>query len=319
MYTSKTLIAISLFSLALALACSKANQPVKYAIAYGISAYPYPGLELTYSANDAVSVARLLEKQGYEVILRTDSAATMRNLERDFAAIARIIDDNDLCLFYFSGHGLFAPTIQEQCDSAVDDNYFSMLLHHELSYASLCQYINENTLNGEKLSQLFASLPCGLRVGLVDACYSGALRRQQPIVDYTPDDYDGGLLQNPKLSTVISDAIQKYNSFKNVGSSIGYTLIASSGNKEVSWDGFFSHSVFTYFFIMAAEQGDLNKDGIITALEVYSYIFAACQKYWNTPARDAEWNFLPTITGGAEDVILFERPTLASTDILNPP
>jgi uncharacterized caspase-like protein len=34
----------------------------------------------------------------------------MRSLEHDFAAIARIIDDNDLCLFFFSGHGLFAPT-----------------------------------------------------------------------------------------------------------------------------------------------------------------------------------------------------------------
>jgi hypothetical protein len=69
---------------------------------------------------------------------------------------------------------------------------------------------------------------------------------------------------------------------------------------------------------MAAEQGDLSKDGVTTALEAYSYIFAACQKYWNTPKQNAEWNFLPAITGGAEDVILFERPTLINTDILNP-
>jgi hypothetical protein len=309
---------VAIFSLLLTMACSKTNTPVKYAIAYGISAYPYPGLELSYSANDAVSVSRLLERQGYEVILRTDSAASMHNLERDFAAIARISDDNDLCLFYFSGHGLFAPTIQEQCDSIVGDDYFSMLLHHKFSYANLCQYINENALDGKKLSQLFASLPCGLKVGVIDACYSGALRRQQPVVDYTPTDYDGGKLHYPGLSVTISDAIEKYSSLKNTGSGIGYTLLASSGSKEVSWDGFFSHSVFTYFFLMAAEQGDLNKDGVTTVLEAYSYIFAACQKYWNTPKQDAEWNFLPTITGGAEDVILFERPTLISTDILNP-
>jgi hypothetical protein len=317
MYTSKALVAIFL-SLALTSACSKTNEPVKYAIVYGISAYPYPGLELSYSANDAVSVSRLLERQGYEVILRADSAASMRNIERDFATIARIIDDNDLCLFYFSGHGLFAPTMQEQCDTVVDDNYFSMLLYHTFSYPNLCRYINENALNGEKLSRLFASLPRGLKVGLIDACYSGALVQQQPVVDYTPSDYDGGLLQSPKLSVSISDAIQKYNSLKNTGSGIGYTLLASSGSKEVSWDGFFSHSVFSYFFIMSAEQGDLNKDGVITVLEAYSYIFAACQKYWNTPARDAEWNFLPAITGGAEDIILFEHPTLINTDILNP-
>lgn len=309
--------AIFLFA-ALASACSKTDASVKYAIVYGISAYPYPGLELSYSANDAVSVSRLLARQGYEVILRTDSAASMRNVARDFGAIARIIDDNDLCLFYFSGHGLFAPTILEQCDSAVGDDYFSMLLHHKFSYAGLCRYINENALDGKKLSQLFASLPCGLKVGVVDACYSGALRQQQPVVDYTPDDYDGGELRNPNASATLSDAIQKYSSLKNMGSAIGYTLLASSGSREVSWDGFFSHSVFSYFFIMAAEQGDLNKDGVTTASEAYSYIFAACQKYWNTPARDAEWNFLPAITGGAEDVILFEHPTLINEDILNP-
>jgi hypothetical protein len=317
MHTSKALIAI-LFSLVLAVACSKTNTPTKYAIVYGISAYPYPGLELSYSANDAVSVSRLLEKQGYEVILRTDTSASMHNVVRDFATIARIIDDNDLCLFYFSGHGLFAPTIQEQCDSVVGDDYFSMLLHHKFSYADLCQYINENALDGENLSRLFASLPRGLKVGIIDACYSGALKRQQAVVDYTPADYDGGTLQRPELSGIISDAVKRYNSFANTGSRIGYTLLASSGSKEVSWDGFFSHSVFTYFFIMAAEQGDLNKDGVTTALEAYSYIFAACQKYWNTPKQDAEWNFLPAITGGAEDVILFERPTLINTDILNP-
>ncbi|MDR1343220.1 MAG: caspase family protein [Prevotellaceae bacterium] len=304
--------------LALALACSKANKPAKYAVVYGISAYPYPGLELSYSANDAVSVSRLLEKQGYEVILRTDSAASMRNIERDFATVARIIDDNDLCLFYFSGHGLFAQTIEEQCDSAVADDYFSMLLYHRFTYPDVCRYIDENALSGEKLSQLFASLPRGLRVGVIDACYSGALKQRQPVVDYTPDDYDGGEIEYPDASATVSDAVRRYSSLKNLGSGIGYTLLASSGSKEVSWDGFFSHSVFSYFFIMSAEQGDLNKDGVITALESYSYIYAACQKYWNTPKQDAEWNFLPAVTGGAEDIILFERPTLINTAILNP-
>lgn len=308
-------MAVAVF-LTLSSACSKTDAPVKYAIVYGISAYPYPGLELSYSANDAVSVSRLLSKQGYEVILRTDSAASMHNVARDFATLARIVDDNDLCLFYFSGHGLFAPTILEQCDSAVDDGYFSMLLHHKFSYADLCRYINANALDGKKLSQLFASLPCGLKVCVVDACYSGALLQRQPVVDYTPSDYDGGELRPPNSLSTIGDAIRQYSSLKNMGSGIGYTLLASSGSREVSWDGFFSHSVFSYFFLMAAEQGDLNRDGVTTASEAYSYIFAACQKYWNTPSQNAEWNFLPAITGGAEDVILFERPTLINADIL---
>ncbi|GHT52459.1 hypothetical protein AGMMS49982_12750 [Bacteroidia bacterium] len=314
MYPIKTII---LVILSLLMCSCSINEPVKYAIVYGVSEYPYPGLELPYSANDAVSVSRLLEHLGYEVILRTDDEASMQNIEKDFATLSRMIDDNDLFLFYFSGHGLSKQTMLELNDSIVGDDYFSMLLYHEFAYSNLSQYINANTLSNQKLNQLFNTLPDGLKMGVIDACYSGHLINNQGIVDYTPDDYDGSVIRDNDFSTIVGDAIGNYNSLKNKGSNTGYMLLTSSGSNEVSWDGFFSHSVFTYFFLMSAEQGDLNKDGVITALESYCYAYAACQKYWNTPTQDAVWNFLPKITGGAEDLIIFGHPTIITATILN--
>jgi hypothetical protein len=271
---------------------------------------------LPYSANDAVSVSRLFEKSGYEVILRADTAATLYQLERDFATIARMVDYNDLFVFYFSGHGLSAETFVDM-DKTVADDYFSMLLYHDFVYGNVEQYIDENAVDHTKISQLFGTLPPCLKAGVIDACYSGALIDRQSVVDYVPNDYDGKPIDDKTFASIAADARKTYTSLRNQGNGIGYTMIASSGSKEVSWDGFFSHSVFTYFFLMSAEQGDLNKDGVITSLESYSYVFAACQKYWNTPAQDSVWNFLPHITGGAEDIILFSRPLLINEGILN--
>ena len=277
---------LCVFSL-FAFACSK-NEPVKYAIVYGISQYPYMGFELPYSANDATSVSKL-----------------------------RIINDQDLLLFYFSGHGLSKQTMLEVTDSIVDDDYFSMLLYHDYSYNSLVEYINDNSLSNKKLAQLFYTLPYGIKIGVIDACYSGHMIADQSVIDYIPDNYDGTMIQKKDFGTIFHDAVNNFHSLKNKGSRIGYTLLTSCGRNEMSWDGFFSHSVFTYFFLMSAEQGDLNKDGVITALESYCYIYAAFQKYWNTPKQDSDWNFLPRITGGAEDIIIFEHPTIINSAILN--
>lgn len=310
---------LSCIIILLLLSCSQ-NHPAKYAIVYGISDYPYVGIDLPFSANDAISISKLLEKYGYSVILRTDSSATMSNLEDDVNRVSQIVNSNDLFVFYFSGHGISQGTMVEFGDSSSPSGYFSMLLYHKPIYKTITEYINNSGLTKEKINSLINSVPCKIKCELIDACYSGTIINKRDVVDYTPSDYNGQNDNIPDCQSIFRDAVYAYkNNFVNGTNNDPEILtITSSGGDEISWDGFFSHSVFTYFFLMSAEQGDLNGDGIISALESYAYIRAAFEKYWNTSNNDAEWNYLPQITVGSEDVVLFDHSTIVNSSILAP-
>jgi hypothetical protein len=305
--------------LLLALACSR-NPPMKYAIVYGISDYPYVGIDLPYSANDAESVRRLFESYGYSVILRKDTAATLGNLEADIDRVANVINENDLFAFYFSGHGVGQSAMLEIGDTAVETGYFAMLMYHKATYGDISEYVRDNGLTKARLDDLIKRVPTGVKCAVIDACYSGLLINKTNVVDYTPDDYNGEKVNKPDFEGILRDAahIYKKEVMGRSGQGNECLTITSSGGGEISWDGFFSHSVFTYFWLMAAEQGDIDGDGVITALEAYVYTRAAFEKYWNSADKDADWNYLPQITGGSEDIVMFEHASIIGKSILTP-
>lgn len=305
--------------LLLGLACSR-NPPMKYAIVYGISDYPYVGIDLPYSANDAQSVSLLLESYGYSVILRKDSAATIAHLEADIDRVANVINGNDLFVFYFSGHGVGQSAMLEIADTAVNNEYFAILMHHKATSEDIGEYVRNNGLIKSKLNDLMKRIPTGVKCAIVDACYSGLLINGSNVVDYTPDDYNGANVSKPDFETILKDAAHNYKEemMEKIGKWNEFLTITSSGGSEISWDGFFSHSVFTYFWLMAAEQGDIDGDGTITALETYVYTRAAFEKYWNSADKDADWNYLPQISGGSEDIVLFEHASIINDNILAP-
>jgi hypothetical protein len=310
---------VAIFFLLALLACSR-NEPAKYALVYGISDYPYFGIDLPYSAADARSVALLLQSFGYIVTLRVDSAATMQNLDADFASLAASMGNNDLFLFYFSGHGLSSLTMHDFGDSTVQADYFSFLLHHSFSYSNLLEYIASNGVTSAYLSSLLASIPSGIKVTVLDACYSGQVLPAPVVVDHTPADYVGDTIEPPAYYSILKEAAHIYKEYILSGSAnlSDGIIITSSGPAEISWDGFFGHSVFSYFFLKSAELGDIDGDGCVTSLEAYAFARAAMGKYWNSSNQTADWNFLPHITGGAADVVLFEHTTSVGSSLLSP-
>jgi hypothetical protein len=98
----------------------------------------------------------------------------------------------------------------------------------------------------------------------------------------------------------------------------GPIVISAAGSEESAWEStssyFEGHAVFTYFLFEAAAKGDSNGDGFVTASEAYSYTADAIRFIWNTAVQDmynAEAgmypDFMPHISGGARDLVLFER------------
>jgi len=306
------LFSISLFS------CSDEPAPKKYAIVYGISCYPISEFKLPYSSNDAESVKLLLEKDGYNVICRIDSSASLDTLVNDFTHVSKIIHPNDLFLFYFSGHGLSNKTMISFNDTTKNAQYFSVLLYNKNIEYPLDKYLNKSVLTIKKLNELFSVVGSKAKVAVVDACYSGLTLTDKAVVDVLPDNYDGTDIKHLSTSEIFNQACSNYMArMSRNGPTQNFLLLTSAGNDEVAWDGFFSHSVFTYFFLMAAEQGDLNSDGKITLLETYNYSMAAYQKYWNTPLRDNDWNYLPRISGKAVDVTVFSKKHAVDNSIIN--
>ena len=310
---------IILLAVSLLFSCSN-HPPSKFAIVYGISDYGYPTIDLQYSSNDGKSVAALLESYGYSVILRVDTAATKANLIKDFERVSRAIGGNDLFVFYFSGHGIDSQTMSDLGETGYSEDYFSILLRQRFIYRNLAEYVTENSLSKSELTNLFKSLPTGVKALILDACYSGLAVNKNSIMDLTPNDYDGKPLQIPRTSDILKQAMHVYANtvLNNYKPSNGYITLSSSGGREVAWDGFFGYSVFTYFFLLAAEQGDINKDGVITMLEVHAFVTAALQKYWNADGGDPDWSFLPHISGDASDIIIFDRKVLLNDAITNP-
>jgi uncharacterized caspase-like protein len=73
-----------------------------------------------------------------------------------------------------------------------------------------------------------------------------------------------------------------------------------------------NHGVFTYYLLDAAINGDTNRDGIVTTTEAYAYTEAKI-KAWYLGLSDAAIAhfgysaFLPHISGGARDLVLFTQ------------
>jgi hypothetical protein len=96
----------------------------KYAIVYGVANYQAPVSPLNYTDDDAIAMAALLTGQGYQVILQLDSDATKNQLENtDIPAIAGQTQEQDLFVFYFSGHGGQASAGAENPGSDASNEY----------------------------------------------------------------------------------------------------------------------------------------------------------------------------------------------------
>ena len=306
-------LALAAAALALALAsCSvDVELPERFAIVYGIEAYTNSyssdpaanrSPNLDYSADDAKAVSALLLAKGYpaaNVILRTDSAATKAQLALDVAAIAARAGKDSLFVFFYSGHGGQASYAAFSGDAEPGNQ--DSLTEFIVPYggldpaASYMKIVPANLLSDDQLMALLAQIPSRNKVVLIDACNSGGFIGDSPAVE----------------GSSAGKAFAKY--FANVDSGdIAYTeavvITASAETKDSyevgTWDPtgvVYNHGLFTYYLLKTPAKADRNKDGWITASEIYAYTKSRFQDDWG------DYDLSPCISGGALDFALFER------------
>jgi hypothetical protein len=310
---------LTAMALALLASCTFELDYDRYAIVYGVAEYDpvwSPPANLTYTDDDALDMEALLNQQGFEVspYTRVDSAATLVNLQADFAAVAASASADDLFLFYYSGHGgQVASALPGDSEKAPNSDAYEEWIFLYDSYKSTLpppDYTDlSKTVNDDQLAALLGSIPCVRKIVIIDACNSGGFIGNNLEADAIPSDFSQG---SSGLLEVLGTTISLYTNFQEYGSDISpdnALVIAASGERELSYEsGAFQNGVMTHFLLESAVLGDANRDGVITVSESYYYIYRNINNHWNPGSYAKGYDvFFPHVSGGPVDYILFTK------------
>ncbi|MGE5317308.1 MAG: caspase family protein [Chloroflexota bacterium] len=137
----------------------------KFAVIVGCSDYMYGNIDLRYSDDDAYRMyAYLKSPEGgalpdENIAVLVDEAATKSNILKTMDDIFSRASENDMLLFFFSGHGSEGAF----CPIDLTQEYSSLLLHSEIK-------------------AVFKKYPAKYKLCLADACYSGSIYHNTPAI-----------------------------------------------------------------------------------------------------------------------------------------
>ncbi|HOX11904.1 MAG TPA: caspase family protein [Spirochaetia bacterium] len=302
--SGKRLFQILLFTLTCPLftlsSCSFEITATRYALVYGAQNYDN-ATDLNYTDDDAIFMKAALEAAGWSVIVIREPKVTRDQFLQDIMDLANNPDvqSDSSILVYFSGHGTFdsdGNTYICPTDTTFDGE-------GETEYSSCIS-------SGEILSALQA-FSCRNKVAILDTCYSGGLVSvtNTGTTDAADPDYTNGSSTSTLLATLKNYSTLFGDAFRT-GSVSDPIVVTAAGSQEESLElSTYGHGVFTYFFLQAAEKGDLNGDGHVTIQEAFSYAKGKVETNFNTlgeiyPTYSGS-EFLPRISGNARDIVIF--------------
>lgn len=177
--------------------------------AYGGWSGACPGCDV-----DSEIFAQLCLDQGVEAILVQNEQATKGNLIAKAAEAWEGMSDNDLFVFFISGHGGQIKDLDGDEDDVQDE--------------TLCLWDGE--LSDDVLRALWDEIPAGVRVLFItDTCNSGSNYKSRSYIKSLPRNYTGSLIhyggcadgessygseQGGNLTTAIIDAWDPLNSYQ---------------------------------------------------------------------------------------------------------
>ncbi|MEL6356904.1 MAG: caspase family protein [Bacteroidota bacterium] len=202
---------------------------------------------LKYTKSDAFYLyAHLRSPQGgalpaNQIRLLVDEDATHRNIVMAMRDIYLRADENDVVLFYFSGHGLQGAFLP------IDyDGFENRLAHHEIKDALLATRARHKLV-------------------IADACHSGSLSSN---VD--PNYNSRGL----------EDKLERYYTALNEAQGGTALLLSSKGVEYSLEDGGLRSGVFSHFLIRGLEgEADEDRDDLVSIQELFRYVHREVRTY----------------------------------------
>ncbi len=326
----RTLVLATALATALAACGAPAPLPPGYAIVYGVSDYESIS-DLAQPDDDAVAIAAMLAEEGYTIVSggpRLNEDATRANLVADFAALEATAEPDSRFVFYFAGHGFGdgmtknyddPPFSQEWAEHLAESTaaepagagpYPEYLFLYAADPFNDVPLTLQESISDDELADLLAEVPSRRRVVIIDACHSGGFVGSGTSVDTVPPGYEGY-----GEGTALVDALDAMTLYLTYDSSHASDVtesdaivMSAAGEQDLSYEGElwgFPNGVFTHFFLQAREAADHNYDGFVTASEAHAYASAAIAAVANDELS-GEDKFVPRVSGGAVDYVLFE-------------
>ncbi|MDJ0595674.1 MAG: caspase family protein [Pleurocapsa sp. MO_226.B13] len=258
----------------------KHNFNRNFAIIIGINNYQNGIRKLETAVPDARKLAEIIKKQHhylkdkyqkqnkYEVQLLLDEQANLDELKQlieDFKQKQIPLDNekvtvtkDDRLLFYFAGHGIALDALENQ------EGPVGYLIPQDATSGYSSTY-----LAMQDLHDALNALPCRHMLAILDCCFAGAFRWSSlkreilPKVKVYKERYDRFI--SDAAWQVITSAADDQKALD----SLGRRGIVTEGNEVHSP---FAKALFDALRGEANEGADLNKDGIITATELYLYL-----------------------------------------------
>ncbi|MGA2764688.1 MAG: caspase family protein [Spirochaetia bacterium] len=302
----------------------------RYALVYGVTEYIVPPTaagandpNLGFPASDAAAVAIMLKQENYIVSSRwvdaageeyvngadtatniatnTGASPNITNISNDITTLAGTVGPNDLVVFYFSGHGMqdsynppneyFVPSGGVYYDSGT--NYY---------YGNPAASVSQN-----QFASMLSVLNTKRKVVILDTCNSGGFIGNTLEADSIPTASSGsaGGVSPQTLAQALSNYVNFPSTTDGLSPYGGAMVLSAAGRDESCYEASspYNHGVMTYYFLMAQQQGDLNRDGHVTVSEAFSLVKAGIDTGWN-PGNPG-LAFEPRISGGPIDFVLW--------------
>lgn len=270
----------------------------RYAIVIGISDY-LSARDLEYPDDDAAAMAAILSAKGWRIDTKnilTNEEATKEGIEAAIARLANKVgsDADATVLLYYSGHGA----------SLGGEAY---LVPYDASF-KLGIIDPESLISAASISSSLDALDCDDKLLIVDACYSGGFIESGASIDASSQDAsaDNAVYGSELAFETLFNFGELLSASLGGAADPGILAISACGSEELSYDDdVHLHGVFSYYLIAAAEEGDANFDGCVTATEAFAYARRQIEEHWNPTNKAWGTALLPHISGGTGDLVLF--------------
>lgn len=220
------------------------KSSICYVLSVGINQYKNPKLALNYARPDAESFNEVMNKNGSlfkntEVTELFDSKATKENILAKLDELAAKIQQEDVFIFYYAGHG-----------SMVDNRFF--FIPSESARLYDLSSLQKEAIEANTLQEKLKNIKALKQLIIMDACQSGA-----------------------SVELLATRGAVEEKAIAQLSRSAGIHVMASAGSEQFAAEfAELGHGLFTYLLIKAL-QGDADgapKDGKVTIYELKSYL-----------------------------------------------
>lgn len=222
------------------------NPAVKvWAVVVGVGSYEHMQ-SLRYTDDDAYHVFAFLKSPeggalpDEQIKVLIDEDATYRNIIATMRRVLLRADENDVVLFYFSGHGLEGSFL------AVDYDGINNRVRHD------------------EIRQIMDQSRAKHKIIFADACHSGSLDMSNYTASKAPLD---------------ATLARYYRAFETTKGGLAL-LMSSKSKEYSLEDGGLRSGIFSYYLVRGLKgEADKNNDKIVTINELYNFVYEKVRFY----------------------------------------